>query len=139
MLPLIPSAGVLGDGGGGVTINAIPSLLDIVRPGVTATRGCMSPLTQTVCMLGTPMHAWYSTDTVACLGLFLWFAALRASATVFMERLPEVYQMWMGTHKTAEDFKQLYGVETVMFDDELVDALAARAVKPEVGGDCAVL
>ena len=52
---------------------------------------------------------------------------------VFMERLPEVYQMWMGTHKTAEDFKQIYGVDTVKFDDELVDTLTARETKPEAG------
>lgn len=44
-----------------------------------------------------------------------------------MERLPEEYQMWMGRHKTLEEFKAIYEVDEVRWHDELPAFLGSRA------------
>eukprot|EP00035_Acanthoeca_spectabilis_P022271 m.442883 g.442883 ORF g.442883 m.442883 type:complete len:535 (-) comp18873_c0_seq1:65-1669(-) len=48
-------------------------------------------------------------------------------AILFMERLPEEYQMWMGRHKTLEEFKAIYEVDEVRWHDELPAFLGSRA------------
>eukprot|EP00040_Diaphanoeca_grandis_P021460 m.114382 g.114382 ORF g.114382 m.114382 type:complete len:524 (-) comp28345_c0_seq2:34-1605(-) len=52
--------------------------------------------------------------------------------TLFMARLPEEYQKWMGMHKSAADLKAMYETEDVKFDDELVAHLDGLAVKPTI-------
>mmetsp|Transcript_8426 Transcript_8426/g.21519 ORF Transcript_8426/g.21519 Transcript_8426/m.21519 type:complete len:544 (-) Transcript_8426:136-1767(-) len=51
-------------------------------------------------------------------------------STLFMERLPDEYQIWMGKHRTLEDFKVTYEVDEVKWHDELPAFLGAREVKP---------
>jgi Xaa-Pro dipeptidase len=53
-------------------------------------------------------------------------------STLFVERLPESYQMWMGKHKTLEDFKAIYEVDEVRWHDEVATVLGDLDIKPTV-------
>eukprot|EP00912_Choanoflagellata_sp_UC4_P001130 UC4_evm2s704 len=38
---------------------------------------------------------------------------------LFVERLPEIYQIWMGKHMSLEEYKNMYKVDEVKYADEL--------------------
>lgn len=57
-----------------------------------------------------------------------WLGALSletGEATLFMPRLPEAYAIVMGRIRPPAEFRELYGVESVRFIDELPEVLAA--------------
>lgn len=50
--------------------------------------------------------------------------------TLFFERLDASLQMWMGTHTTMGEFKEMYKVDAVHYNDEMVEVLKANATTP---------
>ncbi|CAH2090433.1 unnamed protein product [Euphydryas editha] len=51
-------------------------------------------------------------------------------AHLFVPRLPEEYEVWMGKLLSLSEFKKIYAVEEVHYVDELTDVL--KSLKPDV-------
>ena len=46
-------------------------------------------------------------------------------STLFVQRLPDVYRIWMGEIKTTADIQKMYEVDAVKYIDELAETVAA--------------
>nr|XP_026493897.1 xaa-Pro dipeptidase [Vanessa tameamea] len=63
-------------------------------------------------------------------GCFFALDVKTGKAHLFVPRLPEEYEVWMGKLLTPSEFKKIYGVEEVHYVDELTDVL--KSLKPDV-------